>query len=433
MNIANFSGKIVSPEDHEYEQARKTIGSTGTPVVVLYPYNSSDVVAALEYTKNNSLLLSVRSGGHSVAGFASNTNGVVLDLSSINTIEIKDNQVVRLGTGARWGDVAKTLGEKNLAISSGDTKSVGVGGLILGGGIGWMVRKYGLTIDSLIGADIVTADGKLFHASETENADLFWAIRGGGGNFGVVTHVEIQAHASGPVYAGMIMFTLDNLPELLKGWRDYMRSADEALTTILNVFPSFGGNPPGAMLTSCYAGDEATGIKALEPLRKLGKVVMDNVKMKPYAEVLEEAHPPEGIKIVVKNTFVESFSDEVIDAIVTAHTANPNIILQIRSLTGAMNRVGEEATAFGHRKSEVMLLSPTFLAPNATEEDIKKGLEPWNSIAKFGKGAYSGFLSTATEEDIQQVYPPATFDRLKKIKQQYDPHNLFNQNFNVKP
>ena len=229
----------------------------------------------------------------------------------------------------------------------------------------------------------------------------------------------------------MIMYTLDNLPELLKGWRDYMRRADESLTTILNVMPSFGGNPPGVMLMCCYAGDwKEDADRIFEPLLKLGKVLTQTIQEKDYADVLEDAHAPEGVKVVVNNVFMPAFTDEVIETIVKANSQKP-LILQIRSLGGAMRRVASDATAFAHRASEVMIVCPTFVAPNATPEQIAEALKPWHSIAAFGAGAYSNFLSEPT--DAKTIYTQETYERLARVKGQYDPDNIFNQNFNIKP
>jgi hypothetical protein len=433
---STFSGEIILPEDKQYESARNTMAAKGSPALIVRPLTTKDIQAALQFAITNSLVLSVRSGGHSVAGFSTNSGGIVIDLSAFNTIELLDEgkHLVRVGAGAKWVDAATTLQKYNLALSSGDTKSVGVGGLTVGGGIGWMVRKYGLTIDSVVGVEIVTADGQVLQANETENPDLFWAVRGGGGNFGIVTHFDFIAHPVGKVYSGRIMFALEHVKEFLVGWRDYMRTAEEDLTSIVNILPSFGGNAPMIMLTFCYASDNKdNALKAIAPLKALGKILTEDIKEKEYFEVLEEAHPPEGITIVVKNVFVDTFSDEVIQGILSAMEKKADLILQIRSLGGAMKRIPSEATAFGYRNSEAMLLSPTFLPPTATKAQTEEALKPWKEIASFGNGAYSGFMSTATSEDVAQIYPTATYERLRKIKQQYDPKNIFNQNYNITP
>lgn len=425
-------GTVILPGDSEYEKAGSSPFFKGEPAAVVQPANTADVAAAIAFAKEHSVVLSIKSGGHSIAGFSTNTDGMVLDMSGFNSIEVTDPEkgTVRIGTGAVWGDVAKKLGEHNLALSSGDTKSVGVGGLTLGGGIGWMVRKYGLALDNLIGAEIITADGNVLHLSETENADLFWAIRGGGGNFGVITYFEFQAHKVGTVYAGTIMFSLDNLKGLIKGWSDYMRMATDDLTTSLMIMPEFMGNPPGAMLQVCYNGDETAGKQAIEPLLKLGKVTMQNVQVKDYVDVLEEAHPPQGIKVVVNNCFIKAMNDEIIEMLANMLGKPGSPIVQMRSLGGAMARVLEEATAFANRTSEVWMMIPTFVPIDATPEAEKRLLEPWELLKKYSCGAYSCFISD-TKADISDIYPEATYKRLLEIKKKYDPDNIFNQNFNI--
>jgi FAD/FMN-containing dehydrogenase len=439
MNLADvkqkFSGEVILPEDNAYEQARNALFAKGSPAIVFRPKDNDDVAAAIKYARDNSLKLSVRSGGHSGAGFSTNDGGVVIDMSLINKVELidKEKNIVRLGGGAKWGAVAKALDAYHLAISSGDTVSVGVGGLTLGAGIGWMVRKHGLAIDNLLSAEIVTADGKTLRASLAENPDLFWALRGGGGNFGVVTYFEFAAHPVSKVYAGTIVYGLDNLPELITGWRDGMRSAPEELTTMLVTLSSFMGMPPSAIVMCCFAGDDkAAADKALEPFRHLGKVLSDDVKEKHYYEVLEEAHPPEGMYVINKNGFAQDFSDELIKVIADSYTGDTGPILQIRSLGGAMKQVPAEATAFAYRDSEVMIVTPAFVKPDAVAADKAKALETWDKIHPFTKGGYIGFFSER-DEDIATMYPAAAYERLAKVKKTYDPDNIFDQNFNVKP
>lgn len=432
----NFSGEIILPSDSAYEKARATFIHKGTPAVVVRPCTSKDVAAAIQYAKNNALMLSVRSGGHNGAGLGTNNGGLVIDMSLMNKIEIvnKDQRLVRIETGAVWGNVAKTLQGHGLALTSGDSTSVGVGGLALGGGVGWMVRKYGLTIDSMKAAEIVTADGKILRISANEHSDLFWAIRGGGGNFGVVTYFEFTAYPVGKVFSGMIIYTLENLPGLLKGWRDYMRVATEDLTVMVLLMPAMMGNPPSAIAWCCYAGDdEAAAAKVIDPLLKIGTVVQNNVVKKNYVDVLEEPHPPEGVKIIVNNGFTQNFSDEIIQTVAKHYGKDNSPALQIRSLGGAMKRVPSDATAFHHRNSEVLFVSATFLPMNTSKEDIDKAMIPWNSIAPFTSGAYVNFFSTATADDVSKIYPKSTYERLAKIKKQYDPQNIFNQNYNIMP
>lgn len=430
------SGEVILPEDAPYEQVRNAFAVPGSPAVVVQPINESDVALAIAYAQENGLVLSVRSGGHNMAGLSTNEGGLVIDLSKINKVEVIDSakHLVRIGGGAKWGDVAKVLNEKGLAISSGDTNSVGVGGLTLGGGIGWMVRKHGLAIDNVVGAELVTADGRTLEVSAEKHPDLFWAIRGGGGNFGVVTHFTFVAHPVDKVFAGKITYPLDNLAELLKGWRDYMRVADENLTTTVLLMPSFGGNPPAATIICCYAdGDKVAATKAIDPLRQFGKVVHDDVIEKDYHDVLEDVPPPKGMKALVNNIVAKTFSDELIQAVVAAASQQTPPILQIRGFGGAMARIPNDATAMGWRDCEVMVLGASLLPPTAPPAAEQSALALWKTIAAFGSGSYINFISTASPKDVASIYPEATRKRLANIKARYDPQNVFNQNYNIKP
>lgn len=432
----DYAGAIIGPNHQDYDAARTTLIGQGKPAIIFRPHTTNDIAVAIKYARAHNLTLSVKSGGHSVAGFSTNNGGVVIDLHAFSDVEIidTDKNIVRLGSGAVWGDVADTLKEYGLALTSGDTRSVGVGGLTLGGGIGWMVRKYGLAIDNLIGAEIVTANGDTLQVDANEHPDLFWAIRGGGGNFGVVSHFDFQATTTSKVHAGMLFFALDDIERLIIRWRDIMRKADENLTTILNILPNFNGNPPMAMLGLCYASDDEQKAKiVIESLQQIGKLTNEMVSLKDYAEVLEDAHPPKGVNVIVNNALIKEFTDEFIAGVADAYSSAQSMILQIRSLGGAMAKVDPDATAFAHRDSEVLLMSPAFLSPNASDEDITKALEPWLMITDKCDSAYCNFLSTATVSDIYHIYPPKTYERLVRIKKKYDPENIFNQNYNIKP
>ena len=432
----NISGQVVTPEHALYEQASTTFLRKGAPALVLRPAASEDIAAGIHYARAHSLPLSVRSGGHSFAGFGTNMGGMVIDLSSMNDVQLIDpaRNIVRIEAGATWGEVAQALKEHRLAISSGDTKSVGVGGLTLGGGIGWMVRKYGLAIDSLRAAQVVTASGEVLRASAVENEDLFWALRGGGGNFGVVTSFEFAAQPISRVFAGTIVYGTENLADVIQGWRDAMRSASEDLTTTLIIMPPFAGNPAAVMVMCCYAGTGPDAVQALAPLLELGNVLQEDLKEMEYADLLEEGQqPPDFLRLIGKNVFVERFSDELIRTLAAECGVEGSPAVSIRSLGGALARIAPGETAYSYRQSEALIAGVTFIQANALESEVSLALRPWERIATHGSGAYSNFQGTATEDDVQAIYPPATYARLAAIKARYDPDNLFNQNHNIRP
>ncbi len=427
-----LTGKVITPDDPAYEDARKTLfNKESKPAVVVECASVEDVVATTKFAEENNLAISVRSGGHSGAGLSSNNGGLVIDLKLMSSVEIIDEQAhtVRIGGGAKWLAIAKELATHNLAISSGDTTTVGVGGLTLGGGMGWMVRGHGLTIDNLVAAEIVTADGKALRLSEQENPELFWAIRGGGGGFGVVTSFEIRAYPNKGIFGGLIAYPVEKRETILRNWASYMRTAPEELNSTIMLFPGFGpGATPQVMLLVCYAGDDETvAQKAIQPLRELGDTpVIDEVKAKPYYGMLEEAMDVSAMKVRVRNGFVKSFDDELI-ATLSEHFGIPGSPpIQIRSLGGAFGRISDDATAFGHRSSEALMIMPSFTPANATEDEANAAADKlWAPLKKFSTGAYVNFITDIRPETVNDAYSAATRARLAKIKAEYDPKNIF--------
>ncbi|MET0933657.1 MAG: FAD-binding oxidoreductase [Mycetocola sp.] len=436
----SVTGAVVLPADPDYEAASAVYGTVyghvSAPAVVVQVADADDVGIAVAFARSHSLELSVRSGGHSGSGFSTNVGGLVIDLRRLNEITVvdPDRHLVRIGAGAVWGDVATALAADGLALTSGDTVTVGVGGLTLGGGIGWMVRKFGLAFDSLLEASVVTAESERVRASNDEHPDLFWAIRGGGGNFGVVTSFTFEAHPLAGVFAGTLQFGDGDLALLLARWRDVMRVAPEELNTTFLAMPDFPGMPGGVQILTCYAGDDKTDAEAaLAPLRALPGLTGDDISLKAYAEILEEAHPPEGMTIVGHNAFAPVLSDEVIDALASMYEALAGSVLMIRSLSGAFNRVPNDATAFGFRNSEVLIISVAFLPPDAPPAAAERVGSLWTTVEPFLQGTYAGFSSAPNGEDPALLYPPDTLARLVSVKRAYDPGNLFSRNHNIRP
>ncbi|WP_121256254.1 FAD-binding oxidoreductase [Nocardioides ferulae] len=420
----------IRPGHPDCDTARTTVSGTAAPAVVLRPTSADEVAAALRHARAERLPLAIRSGGHNALGFGNIDGGAVLDLTPLDSVELIGDGRVRIGAGATWGAAAAALAEHGLAITSGDTSSVGVGGLVQSGGIGWMVRKHGLTIDSLLAAQVVTASGEVVRASATENADLFWALRGGAGNVGVVTSFELQAQPVRTVHYGTITFGLDDLAGLVTRWGAVMREAPDELTTTLALIPEMGPMPAAAMLGVCLVGDDTA---ALEPLRALGTVVDDDVSERPYSSILEEApHPPPHIRPVIGNALVERVDEPLADAIATAYAAGERMVF-LRSLGGAVGRVDPEETAFAHRSAEAIVVSAAFLTVDSSEAEVAAVWAVWRTIGDHGIGAYSGFLGSATPDDIAALWPPPTLDRLRQVKRVWDPENTFRRNFNVAP
>lgn len=436
----SVAGRVVLPSDPEYEAASAVYGTVygqvSEPAVVVQVSDTGDVGVAIAFARSHGLELSVRSGGHSGSGFSTNVGGLVIDLRRLNQIEVvdRDRHLVRIGAGAVWGDVATALGAEGLALTSGDTVSVGVGGLGLGGGFGWMVRKFGLTIDSLEEASVITAGSEQVRASADENPDLFWALRGGGGNFGVVTSFTFRAQPLTGVVAGTLAFPGGDLGELLTGWRDIMRAAPEELNTTFLSMPDFPGMPGGVQILVCYAGaDVAAAEVAIAPLRTLPGLGSDDISVRAYADMLEEAHPPAGMTIVGHNAFARELSDDALAALVAMYTEVGGSVLMIRSLSGAFNRVPNDATAFAFRDSEVLLISAAFLPPDAPPSAAQRINQLWSTLEPYLQGTYAGFSTASNGEDPALLYPPDTLARLVTLKRKYDPENLFRRNHNIAP
>ena len=435
----DFGGDIIEPGGAEYESARRSRLTSGSPAHVLRPKSVGDVQAGVRFAASAGLLLSVRGGGHSFAGFGTNDGGVVIDLSRLAKVEIidKEHHLVRIGGGATWGQVAAALAPHGLAISSGDTKSVGVGGLTLAGGIGWKVRKYGLALDNVAAAEVVTANAQVVPVSAQENPELFWAIRGGGGNFGIVTAFEFVAHPTTDVFFGKIAFPASEAATVLQGWADYMRTASEELTSIVDFANPFAGGPQAPVeIHVAFDGDDPQlAAQAIDPIRRLGTVTVDDVALQPYADTLVDgAIPPPGIQFVARSAFVDEESvPEVLQILAEVRTSERSPFIAVRSVGGAVSQVPDDATAYAHRQAELMFVT-TIAGPMPVIEAARPTLDAiWGRLAPHVNGLYANFLASATEEDVAAIYPVGTYQRLAAVKRQYDPGNLFARNHNVRP
>jgi FAD/FMN-containing dehydrogenase len=434
-----LSTDVLRPGDDGYEAAARTFFAAGHPALVVRPGGPDEVAAALSHAARHGLAVSVRSGGHSPLGHAANTGGMVIDLVHLDDVAVLDveRRLVRVGGGASWGTVAAALDPHGWAITAGDTANVGVGGLTLGGGIGWMVRRYGLTIDNLVGARVVTADGRLLATSADEHPDLFWALRGGGGNFGVVVEFDFLAQPVSTVHFGTVAYRLDDPADLLRRWRDAMRVAPDELSSTLALPPRTPEASPSAIVLFCYAGEPgrsaADADAAIEPLFELGTVTTATVSERRYSEILEAAEPPAHLRLATRDTLVPTLDDAVIERIGRLHDTRTATAVAIRSLGGAFGRVPADATAFAHRDAEAMIVALLMLPGTADDGEVERALMPWRAVAAHGTGTYINFQGSATSSDLAAAYPPATYARLAAAKRAYDPQNRFALNHNIQP
>ena len=369
----DFGGDIIEPGEAEYESARRTVLASGSPAHVLRPKNVGDVQAGVRFAARAGHLLSVRGGGHGYAGFGTNDGGLVIDLSRLANVEIidKERHLVRIGGGATWGQVAAALAPHDLAISSGDTKSVGVGGLILTGGIGWKVRKYGLALDNVAAAEVVTANGQVVHASAQENPELFWAIRGGGGNFGIVTALSSWPIRRQTSSTARSPSRHRRRPPCCRAGRTTSAPPPKSshpssrlpIHSPADPKRRSGSTSPSTAMTRSSRPRQSTRSA------RLGTVTGDDIALKPYADTLADGTtPPPGIQLVLRSAFAGQESvPEVLQILAEVRTSERSPFIAVRSVGGAVSRVPGDATAYAHRQAELMVVTTTAGPKRAVE------------------------------------------------------------------
>jgi hypothetical protein len=442
---AQLKGRVIAPSDPGYDQARTVFygGLDARPAVIAQVADAADVAQVIALARATGLALAVRGGGHSVAGHSTVEGGIVLDLSSLKRLEIDaERRTAWAEGGLTAGEYTAAAGEYDLGTGFGDTGSVGISGITLGGGVGYLVRKHGLTIDDLLAAEIVTADGQLLHVDGQTHPDLFWAIRGGGGNFGVVTRFKYRLHKLGTIVGGMLV--LPATAEVIAGFVAAADNAPEELSAIANVMKA----PPMPFLPAelhgqfivlamlVYAGPVEQGTRAVAPFRALATPLADMVKPMRYPEL----YPPEegGYHPVAtgRTLFVESIDRVAAELIVNRLQSSPApmAVAQIRVLGGAMARVPADATAFAHRNSRIMMNVAAIYGQPEEAELYEPWVEGFAAALRQGdRGAYVNFLANEGQARVREAYPGPTWDRLVAVKRRYDPTNLFRQNHNIPP
>ena len=435
--LTDISGTVLTPDDEAFAASPPSLDQS--PAVIVHAASDADVAVAVRFASDHGLGVAVRSGGHSGAMFAPGPDRLLLDLGALNTVLVHDEGIVDVGPGAVWGDVAAELQEHGLAISSGDTSAVGVGGLTLGGGIGWLVRRDGLALDSLIGVRVVVASGEVVTASAESNPELFWALRGGGGNFGVVTSLRFVPRPLGGVVGITLHLDPARLSETLRGWREVMRSAPEELNATFAVIPNGPPGPGFALqhhIVACWAGDlSESAHAAIAPLLELAGVIGSEVAPTHYRDMLADL--PEGgdgpmPSIAGRTAMLGSFDDAAIDVLLAAHARLGLSVFTIRYLGGAFARVAADATAFAHRNAEAVANIVEFLPPGSPPSAGAIGAV-WTAVEPFSVGTYGNFTTETGPDVVATMYPNATLERLRAVKSRYDPNNLFSNNLNVTP
>jgi len=429
------AGIALLPGDADWGKNPPIYPPPGDPVAIVRPETPEQVAEALRFAQAKGLGVAIRSGGHG-SGHFDIDGGIVIELSNFTDVAV-DGTTVRVGGGAVWGDVAVELAKRDLGLTSGDTKSVGVGGLTLGGGVGWLVREYGLAFDSLIAAEVVLPSGEIVTASADEHPDLFWALRGGGGNFGVVTTFVFEAHPLDGVVFGTLTYAVESAPEVMKGWRDIMREAPEKFNSTFLVMPAMGpGMDAAAQVIVLHPGRVVAAVEPqLDLLRALPGYTGEDIAARDYADALDDPHPFDGPMptITGDNGFSNDLTDAVIDALFVAHASLAAGVLMARYLRGAFNRVPADATAWAFRDAEAMLMLAAFLPPGSPRELIDGVHAVWKPVLAHTEGTYGNFAQEADEAMTELIYPAATLARLREVKRTYDPTNLLSRNHNVVP
>lgn len=444
-------GDVITPEHAAYDDARKVWNGTidRRPAVIARCLNEHDVVAAIAFARAYDLPIAVRGGGHSFPGFSVCDGGLVIDLSHLKKVEVDpQKRRAKAQGGALWSDFDAATHAHGLATPGGAISHTGIGGLTLGGGIGWLSRRHGLTCDNLVGATVVTADGHVVHASENENSDLFWGLRGGGGNFGVVTEFEYQLHPIKVVNLSLTLFAPADGRRVLEAYAAWSATASESTGAILLYMHA----PPApfipeqlhfapvwglAAVSSANSPEEAAA--ASQPVRESATPIFEMATPMPYPAVqsMLDHGAPHGTLIYQKAQWVPALSGGAIDALVAAAAGMPSPVAQIHvwSLGGAVARVADDATPFGNRGSQHMVdVQGTWLDPALEAPTRAWTRATFDSLKPFGSGAYVNFISEDdSERTKREAYGEAKYARLSKLKRQYDTENIFRLNQNIKP
>jgi FAD/FMN-containing dehydrogenase len=448
---ATLRGRLVRPAEPDFDQARAVWNAAHDrrPALIIRCAGTADVVRAVEFARSEGLEVAVRGGAHSIAGFSTCNGGVVIDTSAMKGIRVDPaGRRAIAQPGLTWSEFDHETQAFGLAVTGGLVSSTGIAGFTLGGGIGWLLRKCGLTCDNLLSADVVTADGQLVTASEQEHPELFWALRGGGGNFGVVTSLEYRLHPVGPlVFAGPVFYAAEDAAQVLRAWRDLTATMPDELTTVANILvappvPFLPEAVHGQMvlgLLGAYAGSVEDGERAAQPLRTLAEPIADLMGPMPYIAMQSLIDPlwEAGVHNYFTGALLERLTDETIETLLAQHAEGraPAHELHLHHCGGAMARVPADATAFAHRDAAFVLniiaRSPDrdgFEEHTGWARATHQAMAPWST-----GGGYVNFTSEPGQDKVQACYPPGTYARLVGVKDRYDPTNLFRLNQNIRP
>jgi len=437
-------GALLLPGDAGYDEARAIWNGMidRRPALIARCHGVGDVRAAVEFAITQDLLVSIKGGGHNVAGNAVCDNGLMIDLSPMRSVYVDPkSQTARAEGGATWADFDAETQAFGLATTGGLISSTGVAGLTLGGGIGWLTGSYGLSCDNVLSLDVITAAGAWVRASADENPDLFWGLKGGGGNFGVVTSFEFQLYPVGELFAGMVLHPLTRARDALVYFRDFLSQAPEELGALAGLVTTPDGDPALALIV-VYNGPVEEGARVVQPLREFGRPILDNLGAMPYrvVQTIFDAGSPAGLRYYWKSSFLENLPDDALQTLVDcyARTTSPTCKIFLEFLGGAFARVDRGATVFDHRDATFNLLVIGAWQDAATDaENISWTREVWHAMDPYASsGVYMNYLGQEADEGaarLEAAYGSDKLARLAKLKAKYDPGNMFRMNQNIRP
>jgi FAD/FMN-containing dehydrogenase len=436
---ASLHSEVILPDDDGYDSARRVWNGMidKYPAMIIRCANRADVTHAVGFARLQQLPVAVRGGGHSVVGKSVCDGGIVIDLSQMKGIRVDPvTCTARAEAGLTLGEFVREIQPFGLGTTTGTAAGTGLSGLTLGGGLGWFMGKYGLTIDNLLSVDIVTADGQVLRASATEHPDLFWGVRGGGGNFGIVTAFEFQLHTVGPVLAGKVVYPMSRAREVLRFYREYTSCVPDELTAYAALMTTPDGVPAIA-INLCFCGSLDAGERLIEPVRKFGSPLVDLIRPKPYLKVVTsaDAGAPDGRHYYEKARTLKDLSDEAIDTIADygAACTSPYSLVLIQHVHGAASRVSPTETAFALREESYVISMVAAWDGGEAERHIAWAGACWRALSPFASsGVYVNFLGNEGEERVRAAYG-VNYERLVALKNTYDPTNFFSLNQNIRP
>ncbi len=447
---ARLEGQVVVPGDAGYEEHRRVWNGSidRRPAVIARCAGVDDVRTALRFGREHDLTIAVRGGGHSFPGLSTCDGGLLVDLRPMAAVRVDpDARVAGAQAGVLLGELDERTQRHGLAVPAGIVSHTGLAGLTLGGGIGWIMRRFGLTVDSLLSADLVTADGEFVRAAEDENAELFWGLRGGGGNFGVVTDFRFRLHPVGPqVMAGVAFWPMADAVPVLRAYRDWIADCPDELMTLVvqRLAPPLPAVPadlvgrPVIAVAACYAGDVDEGERVLRPMRGFGSPVLDLFAAKPFVAHQQMFDPSfrHGCWYYVRSCDVAELEDDVVDVVVEhgRRISSPLSSIALWQMGGAVARVGEEESAFNGRGAGFTFnINGNTATADGFDEQRQWARDYWTALAPFHTGVYVNFLMEEGDQRVREAYGAAKYERLRALKRTYDPTNVFRLNQNISP